>query len=89
MVLAIPTLSQAAVLTVKAGTDLILGPRGPIETNTMLVGLRQAVNGGQISMGQIDASVTRILRMKMKYNILSHALALQLAGMTGASEQRS
>ncbi len=83
------SLSQAAVLTVKAGTDLILGPRGPVEANTMLVGLRRAVDGGQISVSQIDASVTRILRMKMKYNILSHDLALQLAGMTGASEQRN
>ncbi len=83
------SLSQAAVLTVKAGTDLILGPRGPVETNTMLVGLRQAVNSGQISNSQIDASVTRILRLKMKYNILPHDLALQLAGMTGTSEKRS
>jgi len=83
------SLSQAAVMTVKAGTDLILGPRGPVETNTMLVGLRQAVNSGQISIGQIDASVTRILRLKMKFNILSHNLALQLAGMTGESEQRN
>jgi beta-N-acetylhexosaminidase len=83
------SLSQAAVLTVKAGTDLILGPRGPIETNTMLVGLRQAVNSGQISMSEIDASVTRILQLKMKYNIMSYNLALQLAGITDGSEQRS
>ncbi|MBV9259176.1 MAG: hypothetical protein JO215_14270, partial [Ktedonobacteraceae bacterium] len=83
------SLAQAAVMTVEAGTDLILGPRGPQETNTMLVGLRQAVTGGRISMSQIDASVTRILRLKMQYNILSHNLALQLAGMVGASEQRS
>ena len=83
------SLSQAAIMTVKAGTDLILGPRGPIETNTMLVGLRQAVNSGQISMSQIDASVTRILQLKMKYNIVPYNLALQLAGMTGGSEQRS
>jgi beta-N-acetylhexosaminidase len=83
------SLSQAAVLTVKAGTDLILGPRGPIETNTMLVGLRQAVNSGQISMNEIDASVTRILQLKMKYNIMSYNLALQLAGITDGSEQRS
>ncbi|MBA2392762.1 MAG: hypothetical protein H0V70_08445 [Ktedonobacteraceae bacterium] len=83
------SLSQAAVMTVKAGTDLILGPRGPIETNTMLVGLRQAVHSGQISMSQIDASVTRILQLKMKYNIVSYNLALRLAGMAGGSEQRN
>ena len=83
------SLSQAAIMTVKAGTDLILGPRGPIETNTMLVGLRQAVNSGQISMSQIDASVTRILQLKMEYNIVPYNLALQLADMVGGSEQRS
>jgi beta-N-acetylhexosaminidase len=83
------SLSQAAIMTVKAGTDLILGPRGPIETNTMLVGLRQAVNSGQISMSEINASVTRILQLKMKYTILPYNLALQLAGVTGGSEQRN
>ncbi len=83
------SLAQAAVMTVKAGTDLILGPRGPHETNTMVVGLRQAVTGGQISTSHIDASVKRILQLKLKYNVLSHNLALQLAGMTGGSEQRS
>jgi beta-N-acetylhexosaminidase len=83
------SLSQAAVLTVKAGTDLILGPRGPIETNTMLVGLRQAVNSGRITMSEIDASVTRILQLKMQYNIVPYNLALQLAGMVGESERRN
>ena len=83
------SLSQAAVMTVKAGTDLILGPRGPIETNTMLVGLRQAVNSGQISMSEIDACVMRILQLKMKYNIVPYNLALHLAGIAGGSEQRN
>ena len=37
------TLAQAAVLAVKAGTDLLLGPRGLAETQTMIYGLKQAV----------------------------------------------
>lgn len=81
------TLSQAAVMAVKAGTDLLLGPRGLAETQTMLFGLRQAVQNGQISMSQIDASVTRIIALKLKYKIIPHDLALQLAGFMGSGNE--
>ncbi len=82
------TLSQAAVLAVKAGIDLLLGPRGLAETQTMLFGLKQAVLNGTLSQSQIDASVTRILALKLQYKILSHASALQMAGLLGNSESR-
>ena len=81
------SLAQAAVLAVKAGDDLLLGPRGLAETQTMLTGLRLAVQSGQIPMSQIDASVTRIIALKMKYKIISHELALQLAGFMGSGNQ--
>jgi len=76
-------LSQAAVLAVKAGTDLLLGPRGLAEAQTMIYGLKQAVQNGTLSESQIDASVARILTLKLKYKILSHDRALQLAGVLG------
>jgi beta-N-acetylhexosaminidase len=82
------SLSQAAVLAVKAGIDLILGPRGLAETQTMIVGLQQAITSGQISTSQIDASVARILQLKLKYNVISRDEALRLAGITGSSEVR-
>ena len=82
------TLAQAAVLAVKAGTDLLLGPRGLAETQTMIFGLKQAVLNGTLSQSQIDASVTRILALKLQYNILSHDRALQMAGVLGSSESR-
>ncbi|HLG60618.1 MAG TPA: glycoside hydrolase family 3 N-terminal domain-containing protein [Ktedonosporobacter sp.] len=81
------TLSQAAVMAVKAGTDLLLGPRGLAETQTMLFGLRQAVQNGQIAMSQIDASVMRIIALKLKYKIIPHDLALQLAGFMGSGNE--
>jgi beta-N-acetylhexosaminidase len=81
-------LAQAAILAIKAGTDLILGPRGLGETQTMLRGLLQAVKSGEISQSQIDASVTRIVLLKLQYKIISHQQGLQLAGMLGGSEQR-
>ncbi len=34
---------------------------------------------GQISQAQIDASVTRILEMKLHYKVIPHDKALQLA----------
>ena len=82
------TLAQAAVLAVKAGTDLLLGPRGLAETQTMLYGLKQAVLNGTLAQSQIDASVTRILALKLQYKIVSHAYALQMAGVLGNSESR-
>ena len=82
------TLAQAAVLAVKAGTDLLLGPRGLAETQTMIYGLKQAVLNGTLSQSQIDASVTRILALKLQYNILSPGKALQMAGVLGESESR-
>ena len=82
------SLSQAAVLAVKAGTDLLLGPRGLAEAQTMIYGLKQAIQNGTLSESQIDASVTRILALKLKYKILSRGRALQLAGMLGSTEQR-
>lgn len=82
------TLAQAAVLAVKAGTDLLLGPRGLAETQTMLYGLKQAVLNGTLTQSQIDASVTRILALKLQYKIVSHAYALQMAGVLGTSESR-
>lgn len=82
------TLAQAAVLAVKAGTDLILGPRGLADTANMLYGLHQAVTNGSISMNEINASVTRILELKLKYHILSRQQAMQMSGLMGNGESR-
>ena len=73
------SLPQAAVLAIQAGEDLILGPRGLSDTVNMLAGMKQAVISGQIKQSTIDASVQRIITMKLHYKIISHTLALQLA----------
>jgi beta-N-acetylhexosaminidase len=79
-------LAQAAVLAVKAGTDLLLGPRGLSDTAAMINGLKQAINNGQISQDVINASVARILEMKLHYKILSHDKAMQLIGTAITSD---
>jgi beta-N-acetylhexosaminidase len=57
---------------------LLLGPRGLPDTQSMIVGLHQAVTSGQIPMDQINASVQRIIEMKLHYKILTRDKALQL-----------
>jgi len=81
------SLAQAAVLAVKAGTDLLLGPRGLADTQNMIFGLHQAVMDGQISLNQINASVQRILELKLHYKILTHDKALQLIDNGEAMER--
>jgi beta-N-acetylhexosaminidase len=81
------SLSQAATLAINAGTDLILGPRGLQDTATMLTNLKQEVNNGQISMNEINASVLRILELKLHYNVLTRTEAQQMIDAAGASRQ--
>lgn len=81
------SLSQAATLAINAGTDLILGPRGLQDTTTMLTNLKQEASNGQISTNEINASVLRILELKLHYNVLTRAQAQQLIDAAGASRQ--
>src|SRR5260370_17680731 len=46
------SLAQAAVLAVKAGTDLLLGPRGLADTLNMIFGLHHAMMIDPISLNQ-------------------------------------
>ena len=52
--------SNAAVLAVKAGNDMIICE----DYNTTVDAIVQAVNNGEISQAQIDASVMRVLKWK-------------------------
>nr|BBH93872.1 hypothetical protein KTA_20710 [Thermogemmatispora argillosa] len=72
------SLAQAAVLAVKAGEDLLLGPRGLSETRNVLAALKQAVLKGELLESQINAAVERILTLKLRYGILSQQRALEL-----------
>lgn len=85
-------LAQAAILAVNAGTNLLLGPRGLQETQTMLAALKQAVNNGTISLDKINASVQLILQMKLHYKMLSRDKALQIINSrngTATTSQRA
>lgn len=58
---------DAAIRAVKAGTDIVLMPVGLEE---VAGGLLNAVNSGEISEERIEASVERILTLKIKRGII-------------------
>jgi beta-N-acetylhexosaminidase len=64
------SLSQAAVLSVIAGDDLIEGPFTPGQVASVVTALKLAMQQGRISTARIDQSVQRILLMKMRYGII-------------------
>lgn len=64
------SLSQAAVMSIIAGDDLIEGPFTPDQVASVLTGLKQAIQNGRLSMARIDLSLQRILLMKMQYGII-------------------
>jgi beta-N-acetylhexosaminidase len=64
------TLSQAAVLSIIAGDDLIEGPYTPSLVATVVAALKQAIQQGELTIARIDQSVERILLMKVQYGII-------------------
>ena len=64
------SLSQAAVLSIVAGNDLVEGPYTPAQVADVVEALKQAINQGQLSINRINQSVQRILLMKMQHGII-------------------
>jgi beta-N-acetylhexosaminidase len=64
------SLSQAAVLSIIAGDDLVEGPYSADQVANVIAGFKQAIQDGRLSISRIDQSVTRILMMKIQYGII-------------------
>ena len=64
------SLSQAAVLSIVAGNDLVEGPYSPAQVADVVAALKAAIEQGQLSVDRINQSVQRILLMKMQYGII-------------------
>lgn len=70
------TPKEAAILTLKAGTDILLmpAPLNPGQENKLFDecfnGIVEAVKSGDIEEKQLDASVKRILNLKNKYEVI-------------------
>jgi beta-N-acetylhexosaminidase len=64
------TLSQAAVLSIIAGDDLVEGPYSADQVAAVVTALKQAMQEGKLTMDRINQSVQRILLMKVQYGII-------------------
>ena len=62
-------LDEAAVLSVQAGTDIVMVANDYDKIDSVLSALIDAVTSGEISEDRIDESVRRILLLKDKYKI--------------------
>jgi beta-N-acetylhexosaminidase len=64
-------IAKAAVLSIIAGNDLLLGPFNSYQVQVILNALGAAIANGQISKARIDLSVERILALKIKEGLIS------------------
>jgi beta-N-acetylhexosaminidase len=62
-------LTQAVVLAIEAGNDMILGVRDSSELSSSVAALKQAIATGGLSMASINESVTRIIALKIQYHL--------------------
>ena len=64
------TPAQAAALAIEAGSDLLMGASTPAGVATMIEGVKQEINAGNISIQRIDDSVRRILLLKYQMGLI-------------------
>ncbi|PFA66727.1 beta-N-acetylhexosaminidase [Bacillus sp. AFS015802] len=62
-------MGEAAVQTVKAGSDLVLIAHDARKAEAAILALKSAVKNGEISEERIDESVMRIIQLKQAYNL--------------------
>ena len=64
------TLSQASVLSIIAGDDLVEGPYSANQVANVVAAFKQAIQQGKLTIDRINQSVQRILLMKVQYGII-------------------
>ncbi|MBO0795221.1 MAG: glycoside hydrolase family 3, partial [Ktedonobacteraceae bacterium] len=64
------SLPQAAVLALKAGNDMIIGPNGSGQMAAVLNAIKAALKDGTLSRARVDEAATRILALKMQYHLM-------------------
>jgi beta-N-acetylhexosaminidase len=65
--------TQAAIMAFEAGNDMIMAPWRPNMVQAIITGMKSELQKGKITQEQIDASVTRILALKIRYNLIPGA----------------
>ncbi len=64
------TVPQAAVLSIEAGADLIMGASSPEDVASMFQSIKDAMSSGAITQQRINESVHRLLMMKYAMGLL-------------------
>jgi beta-N-acetylhexosaminidase len=63
-------MAAVSVQAVEAGNDMIEGASTPAQVSDDITALTTAIQQGKLAQSQVDASVLRILMMKVKYGII-------------------
>src|SRR5207249_11995045 len=61
---------QAAVMSLNAGNDMILGPTGANQMLAMINALKTALQNSTLSKARVDEAATRIIALKMEYHLM-------------------
>ena len=61
---------QAAILAIKAGADIVIGPSNPQMVQEVMDAFKQALADGTLSQASIDTAVTRILALKIRMGLI-------------------
>jgi beta-N-acetylhexosaminidase len=64
------SMTESAVLAIKAGADLLIGPYNAQTTQDMKDALSQALTQGILTRSQIDQAVTRDLTLKLEMKLI-------------------
>lgn len=64
------SMSEAGVLAIQAGNDMLEGAWDANQMRVMVDALRSAVQSGQLTKARIDESVRRILLLKLSYGLM-------------------
>lgn len=64
------SLSQAAVLSIIAGNDMIEGPYTPDLVASIVTALKQALQQGSLTMARVNQAVERILLLKIHFGMI-------------------
>jgi beta-N-acetylhexosaminidase len=64
------SLSQASVLAIIAGNDIIEGPYTPQLVGSVISAFKQAIQQGKLTMARVNQAIERILLMKLHFGII-------------------
>jgi beta-N-acetylhexosaminidase len=64
------SLADASILALQAGNDILEGASTSIDVQNIIDGIKTAIQNGKLTKAQVDAAATRILTLKMDFNVM-------------------